>query len=49
MADKVVMSLRLPAELHADLRRLADEDERSLASLIVRILRRAAAAGGAAR
>ena len=37
----IALNVRLPAELHAALRALAAEEERSLNSLIVRILRAA--------
>lgn len=33
------MNLRLPAELHAELKRIAEEEDRSLHSLIVHTLR----------
>ena len=34
-------TLRLPAKLHAQLSRMAQEDDRSLHSMVVRILREA--------
>lgn len=35
-------TLRLPAELHTQLSRMAEEDDRSLHSMVVRLLREAA-------
>jgi hypothetical protein len=37
--DKVSLNLRLPGDLHADLKRAAVQEERSLNTLIVRWLR----------
>jgi hypothetical protein len=41
MEKRVSVNLRLPPEVHADLKRIADEEERSLTGQIVRFLRSA--------
>jgi hypothetical protein len=41
MSDEVKTQLRLPAEMHAEIKRLADEDVRSLNAEIVVLLREA--------
>ena len=41
--NKVSMNLRLPGDLHADLKRVAVQEERSLNNLLVRWLREALA------
>jgi hypothetical protein len=43
MSDEVKTQLRLPAEMHAEIKRLADEDLRSLNAEILVLLREAIA------
>jgi predicted HicB family RNase H-like nuclease len=36
---KVALNIRLPADLHEDLRQAAERDDRSLSNLIIHVLR----------
>jgi hypothetical protein len=40
--ERVVLNLRLPADLHAEVKRIAEREDRSLNAQIIRFLREAA-------